>query len=244
MALQVQVWTNAHQHARPAAAAVELVAAACVALRRRWLLPATAVATAVTVAAAVAYDGQATHGAGAVGGVIAALLFYGGGAFLTGRRSLITLGLGVTLLSAIAASAATQVASNLVFDIGALAVLPWIVGRTVRERATRARGSRERAERLDADRDLHVQAAALGERTRLARELHDVIAHSVSVMVIQAAGARTVMDRDPQLAEGSLAPTRRRSRRSSRSAGCSACSATPTSPGRSRLSPASTTSTS
>ena len=43
------------------------------------------------------------------------------------------------------------------------------------------------AERLDSERELRVRTAALSERTRLAREIHDVIAHSVSVMVIQAA---------------------------------------------------------
>ena len=73
----------------------------------------------------------------------------------------------------------------------------------------RTRGARERvhrawAERLDAQRDQLARAAASGERARIARELHDVIAHSVSVMVIQAGAARMVMGSDPQRAEASL----------------------------------------
>ena len=68
----------------------------------------------------------------------------------------------------------------------------------------RERAYRERAERLDAERELHAQSADCGERARIARELHDVIAHSVSVMVIQAGGARIVMDTDPGRAEASL----------------------------------------
>jgi len=57
-----------------------------------------------------------------------------------------------------------------------------------------------------------VRAAALGERARLAREIHDVIAHSVSVMVIQAAGARTVMDLEPDRAETALRSVERAGR--------------------------------
>ena len=65
---------------------------------------------------------------------------------------------------------------------------------------------------MDSDRELHVHAAATGERVRLAREIHDVIAHSVSVMVIQAAGARTVMDVEPDRAESALRSVERAGR--------------------------------
>lgn len=72
------------------------------------------------------------------------------------------------------------------------------------ERAARERSHRETAERLDAERERGARAAAWGERSRIARELHDVIAHSVSVMVIQAGGARMVMDSEPDRADTSL----------------------------------------
>ena len=132
---------------------------------------------------------------GIEGSLLALLLFYGGGAYLDGWRSM-----RWRLWSALrsrrcrrdrrAASGRREPVWN---DV-VIGVLPWFVGRMMRERSARSRAPGERAERLDAEHEMHARVAALAERARLAREIHDVIAHSVSVMVIQAAGARTVMD--------------------------------------------------
>ncbi|MBB5802736.1 signal transduction histidine kinase [Saccharothrix ecbatanensis] len=60
-----------------------------------------------------------------------------------------------------------------------------------------ARLSRQHAEDLEFRRRVAAQEAVAVERTRIARELHDIVAHSVTVMVLQAAGARRVLDSDP-----------------------------------------------
>ena len=83
------------------------------------------------------------------------------------------------------------------FFSGALAVIPWLIGRNIRSRSLRlATAEREQKQR--------TRLAVGDERTRIARELHDVVAHSVGIIVIQAEGARRVFDRDPERAREAL----------------------------------------
>jgi signal transduction histidine kinase len=184
----------------PAAIAGAIVAAA-VTVRRRWPLEALVLA----ICASVAQDafGGASK-VSAVATVPAAILgFYAAGAFLSGPRARLGLALGVTGL-AVDVAITTRAADDLFFDVVVIALLPWAVGQMATARARRELLHREQAERLDSERELRTARAAIGERARIARELHDVIAHSVSVMVIQAGGARIVMDADPARAEQSL----------------------------------------
>lgn len=58
----------------------------------------------------------------------------------------------------------------------------------------------ERAVTLEREREAEARAAVAGERARIARELHDVVAHSMAVMIVQADGARLLFDRDPETA--------------------------------------------
>ena len=79
-----------------------------------------------------------------------------------------------------------------------------IGGTLVRSRAAMTRQLAERTHELEALRDLRERDAMLAERRRIARELHDVVAHTVSVMVVQAGGARRQADRDPDRALAAL----------------------------------------
>lgn len=85
-----------------------------------------------------------------------------------------------------------------------LVAAPWTAGQVVRTRAARAVELQERTARLEAERETSAQAAVADERTRIARELHDVVAHSISVMTIQAGAARLLLNDDPDRAEEAL----------------------------------------
>jgi signal transduction histidine kinase len=76
-------------------------------------------------------------------------------------------------------------------------VLPWVVGRTSRSQTMLTRELAEKAERAQHAREEDERRAIASERNRIARELHDVLAHNLSVMVVQATGARQVLERDP-----------------------------------------------
>jgi signal transduction histidine kinase len=62
----------------------------------------------------------------------------------------------------------------------------------------------ERAEQLAREQDSRAQLAALAERSRIAREMHDIVAHSLSVMVALADGAAATADRDPDRTRDAL----------------------------------------
>jgi signal transduction histidine kinase len=81
----------------------------------------------------------------------------------------------------------------------------WVLGDNLRTRRAYYRELEEKAARLEREREENERRAASEEQARIARELHDVIAHNVSVMVLQAAGGREVFDSDPSRAREALA---------------------------------------
>jgi signal transduction histidine kinase len=84
-------------------------------------------------------------------------------------------------------------------------LLAWVIGDSMRYRRAYYASLEERAARLEAERDAQAQIAAAAERARIARELHDVVAHNVSVMVVQADGASYALEREPARAAEALA---------------------------------------
>ncbi|MCF6467150.1 sensor histidine kinase [Nonomuraea sp. MG754425] len=82
------------------------------------------------------------------------------------------------------------------FSGSILVVAVWVTGLYANTRRRYLEGLEERAERAERERDQQARMAAAAERARIARELHDVVAHNVSVIVVQADGAGFALDSD------------------------------------------------
>ena len=91
--------------------------------------------------------------------------------------------------------------------IGVFALTPvgaWMLGDAMAGRRARSAALEERAVRAERERDAQAEIAAAAERVRIARELHDVIAHSLSVMVAQADGGAYAFDAMPERSRQAL----------------------------------------
>jgi signal transduction histidine kinase len=166
-----------------------LLITAPVAWRRRAPLAATAVV-------AVGFSLQTVAGqAEVLGGFVAAILITYAVAAREDRRgalvgaSLVTVGIVLSALYDPANRSFADTFGNLF-----LFAVVWTLGRTVRSRQRRA----DVAELTAREREEQARTAVRDERARIARELHDVVAHCVSVMVLHAGAARRVLRDDPQ----------------------------------------------
>ncbi|MQB00404.1 MAG: sensor histidine kinase [Actinobacteria bacterium] len=85
-----------------------------------------------------------------------------------------------------------------------LMLVPWLAGKAVRERRIEAAALEEKNRQLESESSSRAALAAAEERARIAREVHDVVAHSVSVMVVQAEAGDALLQSDPSEARRSL----------------------------------------
>jgi signal transduction histidine kinase len=95
-------------------------------------------------------------------------------------------------------------AGNVLFTYGPLLAV-WLVGEGQRRRHERAGALEARASTLERETEERALRAAADERARIARELHDVVAHSMSMIVLQAGAARRIAEQDPARARDALA---------------------------------------
>ena len=100
-----------------------------------------------------------------------------------------------------------QAPGEIVFHWGVFAIV-WGFGYGLRRHEQRAEESTRRAVQAEVAAAEQAMAAVLAERTRIARELHDIVAHSVSTMVVQAGAAEQVVGEDPELVRRALAAIR------------------------------------
>ena len=95
----------------------------------------------------------------------------------------------VGILTVVAMIPGDQTASQFVF-ISLRFVVAWIAGYAMRERAERVEAAELRATQAEREREAAARVAVAEERARIARELHDIVAHSVSIMVLQVGAIR------------------------------------------------------
>jgi signal transduction histidine kinase len=95
-----------------------------------------------------------------------------------------------------------------------LVLATWALGRRYRSARLGQLALAERADQLQREQEQRAALAAADERARIAREMHDVVAHGLSVMVVQADGAAYVVDQDPARAREALAEISRTGRES------------------------------
>ena len=105
-------------------------------------------------------------------------------------------------------------ASNIAPTLFAFVAVPWLAGRALHSRDRVTSRLRERTAELERDRELMAQAAAAHERLRIARELHDVVAHGLSVVAIQADAAAGALETRPEVAVEALEAVRDAARES------------------------------
>ena len=132
------------------------------------------------------------------------LMVYSTAANTTGRRTWIGAGIivGAQAIGSLAAigfgNGTPQTGSYFFYAVA------WLLGKTIQRRNELSRRLADRAATLEQTRDAEVEKAVSDERTRMARELHDVVSHSVSLMTLQAGAARQALDVHPHRARQQL----------------------------------------
>jgi signal transduction histidine kinase len=197
--------------ASAAAVTATLLAGAALAVRRRAPLPVlgVALAAAVTVVAV----GETPAGASllvALGTVAAAC---------ERRASLAALAVTAVTVTALAALTADRGGRPEAAVVGALAAAPlaagsWAIGAYARAQRGYREGLEARTRLLEREREQLAQIAVHEERAAIARELHDIVAHSVGMMLLGVRGAREVLHDAPDAADEALAQVERGGERS------------------------------
>jgi signal transduction histidine kinase len=192
---------NSGSH-HPALIVLAAVGAAPVLLRRRWPLAVLAITVAAPLSVAIL--------GGAPGGVGALIALYTVASRCERRLSLWMLAVVVVAQCVAAAIGPMQNQSDpsKIVEIATSAVVPvgvWALGAYVQTRRRYRRELELRAEQLERENEQLATIAVHEERAEIARELHDIVAHSVAVMLVGVRGARDVLKRSPDVADDTLA---------------------------------------
>ncbi len=132
------------------------------------------------------------------------------GSRLPRRTALILLGVVESVLAVLQLRGSTGVATWLLY--AAILFGAWFLGDVTRQWREAATAHARRATELEQAREELARLAVTAERVRIARELHDVVAHSMSVIAMHAGSGRLAADRDPTAARRALEVVERSSR--------------------------------
>ena len=179
-----------------------IVSGAAVAVRRRWPV---AVFAATALASLTYYALDFPDGPGWLGLFVALYTLTAHG---DGRRSLVTAAVAITVLSAGWLIAASDIEPRaaigwVFFRIGA-SVMSAALGESVRARRYIAAEALERAERAERTREEEARARVDQERLRIAREVHDTVAHAIAIINVQSGVTAHVLDKRPERARETL----------------------------------------
>jgi signal transduction histidine kinase len=115
-------------------------------------------------------------------------------AFLLGNlRNALQAGIGLAIVLGAAATIVYKIPGHTTSDLVFIPLefgISWLAGYALRERAEQAEAAEVRATQAERDREAAARVAVAEERARIARELHDIVAHAVSVMVLQVGAVR------------------------------------------------------
>jgi signal transduction histidine kinase len=179
-----------------------IVSGAVVVVRRRWPVP---VFVAAALSSMVYYSLDFPDGPTWLGLFVA---LYTLTAYGDGRRSLVTAGVGITVLTIDWLVAAADIEPRaaigwVFFRIGA-SVMSAALGESVRSRRFIAAEAQERAERAERTREELARSRVDAERLRIAREVHDTVAHAITIINVQAGVTAHVLDKRPDRARETL----------------------------------------
>jgi len=123
------------------------------------------------------------------------------------RRALVGLVAALALVWGAIPFSASQTVADFAFT-GLITLAPWLAGRTIQDRQLRIAELRRLARELEHEREERAREARDAERSRIAREMHDVLAHTVSVVVVQLGAVERLVESDPGKARSVVASVR------------------------------------
>jgi signal transduction histidine kinase len=136
--------------------------------------------------------------------ITAIMAFYTLGRRVELERALLAAAVGLLLGVVLVLADTGPITASQVIFLAVISAAPFGAGVAVRNRELESEEHADRAERLEREQEERERAAVAEERARLARELHDMIGHAVSVITVQAGAARLLLDDDPEKARGPL----------------------------------------